>query len=97
MLLIASLVINSIQYVLPTASGDILCNAHTISNNLATTFIFDSLLVKSCRVYKIFSSAFKTSQAKKYCLRDSTLATVVVCFVLVQGLLYLPVLIASPF
>ena len=96
-LLIASLVINSIRYALPTASGDILCNVHIMSNNLATTFIFGTLLVKSCRIYKVFSRAFKTSRAKKYGLRDPTLATVVVCFVLVQALVCLPVLITSPF
>ena len=96
-LLILAIVTSTLRQTLPQANGDVLCNFEIFSNILAFCFIAATVLVKSWRTYRIFNHVFKTARAHRYSLHSITLTTLLLFLTLLQVLLCLPVLVASPF
>ena len=91
----ASIVANTLRLIIPATNGNVLCNVDIMANILASSFIFGAILAKSWRTYKIFNQVFKTRS--HYSLHDATLAIFILLLALLQGLLFIPLLVVSPF
>ena len=92
-----SFVVAMISYTIPNTrpetAGYLLCNADVFCSVLGYCFVISTIFAKSWRTYRIFSHPFKTQRF----LRDSTLAVLIMIFVFVNVLLFIPVLVVSPF
>ena len=89
-----SIICSTFRLIIPAAKGNVLCNVDILSSTLASSLIFGTVLAKSWRTYKIFNQVFKARS--HYSLHDATLATFIVSTTIVQGILFVPMLVLSP-
>ena len=94
-LFIASVVANTVRLIAPNTNGTVLCNIDVLSSTLASSFIFGTLLAKTWRMYLIFNHIF--SSRSHYSLHDATLATFILIINVIQGLMFVPVFVVTPF
>ena len=94
-LLTVSIAANTFRQTVPATNGDVLCNMDVVSSNLACTLIFGTTLAKSWRTYRIFNYVFKSRS--NYSLHDATLSTFIITLTLLQMVLFIPMLVVSPF
>ena len=96
-LLTVSIAANTFRQIVPATNGDVhvLCNMDVMSSNLACTLIFGTILAKSWRAYQIFNRVFKSKS--HYSLHDATLSAFIITLTLIQAVLFIPMLVVSPF
>ena len=94
-LLTVAIAANTLRQTVPATNGDVLCNMGFISSILACTLISGTILIKSWRTYRIFHHVFKLKS--HYSLHDATLSIFIVTLTLLQGALFIPMLVVSPF
>ena len=94
-LLTVSIAANTFRQIVPATNGDVLCNMDVMSSNLACTLIFGTILAKSWRAYQIFNRVFKSKS--HYSLHDATLSAFIISLTLIQVVLFIPMLVVSPF
>ena len=94
-LFIASVVANTLRLIAPNTNGIVLCNIDVFSCTLGCSFIFSAILAKTWRTYRIFNHIF--SARSHYSLHDATLVTFILIINVIQGLLFVPVFVVSPF
>ena len=94
-LLTGAIAANTFRQTVPATNGDVLCNMDVLISIVACTTIFGTILAKSWRTYNIFNHVFKSRS--NYSLRDATLSIFIVTLTLIQGALFIPMLVVSPF
>ena len=77
------------------AFSSALCNIEVLLSIVSPCLIFGTILVKSWRQYRLFKHVFKTAQSHQCCLHDATMAALIAGLVVIQVLLFIPV-VASP-
>ena len=92
-LLVSAVFITTLRHVVPDLTGIVLCNLDVVFIILGYCLIFATIFAKLWRTYRIFCHPFKSQRL----LRDSNLSTLIAIFVVIQIVLIVPFLAASPF
>ena len=94
-LLTVAMAANTFRRTVPSTNGDVLCNLDVMICIVACTLISGTILAKSWRTYRIFNHVFKSRS--KYSLHDVTLSAFILALTLLQVVLFIPMLVVSPF
>ena len=90
-----AIAVNTLRQIVPATNGDVLCNMDVMTSVVACTLIFGVILAKSWRTYRIFNHVFKSRST--YSLHDASLSIFIIIFTSIQVILFIPLLVVSPF
>lgn len=85
---IFAILLDTVHSVSPI-NGTVVCNLTIVTSLIGYAFIFSTIIVRSWRLYRIFNHAFNSQKYNS----DTLLAVMIVVLVLINIVLYIPVLI----